>query len=88
MKHAPLLLLIAWLSMACASEMPEPANDAPDRQAARSEVAEQPSPVVDPQTAPLDILCGSCVRTTDAHGGAATPHGDLTRRSMDRPTVR
>ena len=57
MKHAPLLLLIAWLSVACASEMPEPADDAPDRQAARSEVAEPPSPVVDPQTAPDLIFC-------------------------------
>ena len=57
MKQAPLLILVVGLAMACASETPEPAEDAPRSQAARSEVAEPPSLPDRPQTAPGSMIC-------------------------------
>ena len=57
MTRASSLLLMAGLAMACASQTPEPAEDAPRRQTERSEVAQLPSPPDRSQIAPGLPIC-------------------------------
>ena len=77
MMRASLLLLIAGLAMACASQTPEPAEDAPRSQAPRSEVAEPPSGPDRPQTAPGSMLCV----------GPATEQATLTEEQRRRVVI-